>query len=41
MDTLFYKQNLQDHVTEFGETKVINVYPYRILEISKIDEVKE
>jgi Icc-related predicted phosphoesterase len=31
--TMFYKQNLVDPVTQVGETKVINVYPYRVIEL--------
>jgi Icc-related predicted phosphoesterase len=31
--TIVYKSNLKPPVTEFHETTVINVYPYRVLEI--------
>jgi len=31
--TMFYKQNLVDPVTQVGDTKVINVYPYRVIEL--------
>jgi uncharacterized protein len=31
--TLVYKSNLVAPVTKFGETTVINIYPYRILEV--------
>lgn len=31
--TMFYKQNLVDPVTQVGQTKVINVYPYRIIDL--------
>lgn len=29
--TVFYRQNLQNHVTEFNQTKIINIYPFRVL----------
>jgi uncharacterized protein len=29
--TIFYRQNLQDHITEFEGTKIINVYPFRVM----------
>ena len=31
--TMFYKQNLTSHETNLGETRVINVYPFRRIEI--------
>ncbi len=31
--TLVYKSNLVSPVTKFGETTIINIYPYRILEV--------
>jgi uncharacterized protein len=31
--TIFYRQNLQDHVTEFNGTKVINIYPFRVMSL--------
>lgn len=31
--TLVYKSNLETPVTKFGETTIINIYPYRILEV--------
>ena len=31
--TMFYRQNLQNHVTRYGSTNVVNVYPFRIFEI--------
>jgi len=31
--TLVYKSNLATPVTKFGETTIINIYPYRILEV--------
>jgi Icc-related predicted phosphoesterase len=31
--TIFYHHNLNSHVTNHGETQVVNVYPFRVLEI--------
>jgi len=31
--TMFYRQNLQSHVTRYGATDIVNVYPFRIFEI--------
>lgn len=31
--TAFYRQNLQSHITRYKSTDVINVYPFRILDI--------
>lgn len=31
--TLFYRQNLTSHITVYESTQIINVYPFRILEI--------
>jgi len=31
--TMFYRQNLQNHITRVAQTQVINVYPFRALEI--------
>jgi uncharacterized protein len=31
--TIFYHQNLNSHVTQVGLTQVVNVYPFRVLEI--------
>jgi Icc-related predicted phosphoesterase len=31
--TMFYKQNLIDPVTQVGRTRIINVYPYRVIEL--------
>ncbi len=31
--TMFYSQNLKSHITQVGQTQVINIYPFRILEI--------
>jgi hypothetical protein len=32
--TIFYRQNLTSHVTTYGQTQVMNVYPFRIFEIA-------
>jgi hypothetical protein len=31
--TIFYRQNLQDHVTVINDTKVINIYPFRVMNL--------
>ncbi|MCB9112567.1 MAG: metallophosphoesterase [Anaerolineales bacterium] len=31
--THFYRNNIADHITDSGTTKVINVYPYRIIQM--------
>jgi len=31
--TIFYHQNLNSNITVLGETQIVNVYPFRILEI--------
>lgn len=31
--TIFYRQNLQDHVTKFNGTKIINIYPFRVMNL--------
>jgi Icc-related predicted phosphoesterase len=31
--TMFYRQNLQSHITRYGQTDVVNVYPFRVFEI--------
>lgn len=31
--TIFYRQNLKSHITTFHGCQVVNVYPYRIMEI--------
>ncbi len=31
--TFFYRQNLQDYVTRYHQTDVINVYPFRVMNI--------
>ena len=32
--TIFYSQNLKSHITQVGATQVINIYPFRLLEIT-------
>jgi len=34
--THFYRQNLAASVTQFGPTQVMNIYPYKIIEISNV-----
>lgn len=31
--TMFYRQNLQSHITEYKRTQIINVYPFRVLDV--------
>jgi Icc-related predicted phosphoesterase len=31
--TIFYRQNLQDHVTHYNGTKIINIYPFRVMNL--------
>jgi hypothetical protein len=31
--TIFYRQNLHDHITTLYDTQIVNIYPFRILEI--------
>ncbi len=31
--TIFYRQNLRSHITRYLQTDVVNIYPFRILEI--------
>jgi len=33
--TIFYSQNLKSHITPYAQTQVMNVYPFRVFEISK------
>lgn len=33
--THFYRNNIADHETDTGTTKIINVYPYRVIETSQ------
>ncbi len=32
--TIFYQQNLQNHMTRYQNTEIINVYPFRTVEIN-------
>ena len=34
--THFYRQNLAPSVTQLGPTRIINVYPYKVIEISNV-----
>jgi hypothetical protein len=31
--TIFYRQNLKSHITSYAGTQVVNVYPFRVLDI--------
>jgi Icc-related predicted phosphoesterase len=31
--TIFYRQNLKSHITPYGDTQIVNVYPFRTMEI--------
>ena len=31
--TIFYKNNIKSHITEYNGTQVVNVYPYRLMDI--------
>jgi len=31
--TIFYRQNLKSHITRYHSSQVVNVYPFRVLEI--------
>jgi DNA repair exonuclease SbcCD nuclease subunit len=31
--TMFYRQNLQSHITRYKRTDIVNVYPFRVFEI--------
>jgi Icc-related predicted phosphoesterase len=33
--THFYRNNLEDSVTQVGETTIMNIYPYKVIEIDK------
>ena len=35
--TMVYKSNLVSPITKVGSTTIINVYPYRIIEVNKVD----
>lgn len=32
--TIFYKNNIKSNVTQYLETKVVNIYPFRLMEIN-------
>jgi Icc-related predicted phosphoesterase len=34
--THFYRQNLADSVTQYGATRIMNVYPYKVIEIPNV-----
>lgn len=31
--TIFYRQNLKSHITSFAGTQIVNVYPFRVMDI--------
>ncbi|MCX6079739.1 MAG: metallophosphoesterase [Chloroflexi bacterium] len=31
--TIFYKHNINSHITEYYQTQVVNIYPYRLMDI--------
>jgi hypothetical protein len=31
--TMFYRQNLQSHITRYEQTDIVNIYPFRVFEI--------
>lgn len=31
--TLFYRQNLKSHITQYGRTQITNVYPFRVFDL--------
>lgn len=33
--TIFNRQNLKSHITDFGPTQIINVYPFRVMDINE------
>jgi hypothetical protein len=33
--TMFYRQNLESHITRYESTDVMNVYPFRIFELDQ------
>ncbi len=33
--TIFYRQNLKSHITHQGDTQVVNVYPFRLMNINE------
>jgi len=34
--TIFYKNNLTSHETRIGQTNVVNIYPYRLIEVDHV-----
>jgi len=36
--TMFYRQNLQNHISEYYGAKIINIYPFRVLEIEETEK---
>jgi len=36
--TMFYRQNLQNHISEYYGAKVINIYPFRVLKIEETEK---
>jgi len=30
---MFYRQNLESHITRYASTDIVNVYPFRVFEI--------
>jgi Icc-related predicted phosphoesterase len=34
--THFYRQNLAESVSQFGPTQIVNVYPYKVIEIENV-----
>jgi Icc-related predicted phosphoesterase len=31
--TMFYRENLKSHITQYGRTQIVNVYPFRIFDM--------
>jgi hypothetical protein len=31
--TIFFSQNLKSHITPYGQTQVMNVYPFRVFDL--------
>jgi Icc-related predicted phosphoesterase len=31
--TMFYRENLKSHITQYGRTEIVNVYPFRIFDM--------
>lgn len=32
--TMFYRQNLKSHITQYYSSQIVNIYPFRVLEIA-------